>query len=101
MCIRDRPEDLALHQPLAHFALAALELVDTDSPTRALDVISVLASVLDNPMPALLQQRWVARGAAGADMKADGVEDEARMEALDEITWPKPLADLLEPAYEA
>ena len=97
----DLPEDFALNQPLAHFALAALELVDPDSPTRALDVISVIESVLDNPMPVLLQQQWVARGEAVAEMKADGVEYEERMEALDEITWPKPLADLLEPAYEA
>ncbi len=29
-------------------------------------------------------------------MKADGLEYEERMEALDDVTWPRPLADLLE-----
>ncbi|MCA0336255.1 MAG: DUF3516 domain-containing protein [Actinobacteria bacterium] len=96
----DLPEDFALNQPLAHFALAALELIEPDSPTQALDVISVIESVLDDPMPVLLQQQWVARGEAVAELKADGVEYEERMEALEEVTWPKPLSDLLEPAYE-
>jgi superfamily II DNA/RNA helicase len=96
----DLPEDFALNQPLAHFALAALELVDPDSPTCALDVVSVVEAVLDDPMPVLLQQQWVARGEAVAEMKADGVDYEERMELLEEVTWPKPLAELLDPAYE-
>ena len=33
-------------------------------------------------------------------MKADGIEYEERMELLEEVTYPKPLADLLEAAYE-
>jgi hypothetical protein len=34
-------------------------------------------------------------------MKSDGIEYEQRMDLLDEVTWPKPLADLLEPAFIA
>jgi hypothetical protein len=34
-------------------------------------------------------------------MKAEGIEYEERMERLEEITWPKPLAELLEPAFES
>ncbi len=96
----DLPEDFALNQPLAHFALAALDLLDPDSPTQALDVVSVVEAVLDDPMPVLVQQQWVARGAAVAEMKADGVDYDERMDLLEEISWPKPLADLLEPAFE-
>ena len=33
-------------------------------------------------------------------MKADGIEYEERMELLEEVTYPKPLAELLEAAYE-
>ena len=29
----DLPEDFALNQPLAHFALAALDVLDPESPT--------------------------------------------------------------------
>ena len=95
------PEDFALNQPLAHFALAALELLDQESPEHALDVVSVVESVLDDPRPVLLAQQWAARGEAVAQMKADGVEYEERMELLEEVSWPRPLAELLLPAYEA
>ena len=33
-----------------------------------------------------------------AQMKAEGIEYDERMELLEEVTWPKPLAELLEPA---
>ncbi len=33
-------------------------------------------------------------------MKADGIEYEERMVLLDEVTWPQPLAELLEATYE-
>lgn len=34
-------------------------------------------------------------------MKADGIEYEERMELLEEVTWPKPLEELLTAAFEA
>ncbi len=70
----DLPEDFALNQPLAHFALAALELLDADSPEHYLDVVSVVESVLDDPRPVLMAQQWAARGEAVAQMKADGID---------------------------
>ncbi|MBK8468356.1 MAG: DUF3516 domain-containing protein [Actinomycetales bacterium] len=94
------PDDFALNQPLAHFALAALELLDPDATTHALDVVSVVESVLDSPKPVLRAQQWAARGEAVAELKADGVEYEQRMAALEDVTWPKPLQQLLEAAYE-
>ena len=33
-------------------------------------------------------------------MKADGIEYDERMELLDEVSWPKPLQELLEATYE-
>ena len=33
-------------------------------------------------------------------MKADGIEYDERMALLDEVTWPQPLAELLEATYE-
>lgn len=96
----DLPDDFALNQPLAHFALAALDLLDATSPTYALDVVSVIESVLDDPKPVLLQQQWAARGEAVAELKADGVDYEERMELLEEVTWPQPLGEELRAAYE-
>ncbi|HEY1105620.1 MAG TPA: DUF3516 domain-containing protein, partial [Agromyces sp.] len=100
--------NFALNQPLSPFALAAIELLDPDAAPGtgiatghyALDVVSVIESTLDDPRPILSQQQFKARGEAVAAMKQDGVEYEQRMEALEEVTWPKPLDDLLHQAFE-
>jgi len=92
--------DFALDQPLSTFALAALELLDRDSPTYALDVLSVLEATLDDPRQVLSAQRRKARGEAVQQMKADGIEYEERMTLLEEVTYPRPLEELLTAAYE-
>lgn len=96
----DLPRDFALNQPLSPFALAAMDLLDVESPTHALDVVSVIEATLDDPRQVLMGQQNRARGEAVAAMKAEGIEYEERMELLEEVTWPKPLADLLEPAFQ-
>ena len=93
-------EDFALNQPLAPFAVASLDLLDRESPTYHLDVVSVMEAVLEDPFQVLLGQQHVARGEAVAQMKADGIEYDERMELLEEVTWPKPLAELLEHALD-
>jgi superfamily II RNA helicase len=95
----DLPEDFALNQPLAHFALAAFDVLDPESPTYTLDVVSVVESVLEAPRQILFAQQHAARGEAIAEMKADGIEYEERMALLEEVTWPQPLAELLEATY--
>ncbi|KQU34714.1 MULTISPECIES: DEAD/DEAH box helicase [unclassified Rhodococcus (in: high G+C Gram-positive bacteria)] len=96
----DLQRDFALNQPLSPFALASFELLDQESPSYALDVVSVIEATLDDPRQILMAQQHAARGEAVAQMKADGLEYEERMELLEEVTWPKPLADLLGPAFE-
>lgn len=96
----DLPANFALHQPLSTFALAAIELLDPESETYALDVVSVVEATLEDPRHVLQAQRHRARGEAVAAMKADGIEYDERMELLEEVTWPRPLAELLDAAYE-
>ncbi|MGZ4519328.1 MAG: DEAD/DEAH box helicase [Mycobacteriaceae bacterium] len=97
----DLQRDFALNQPLSPFALAALELLDPESPSYALDALSVIESTLDDPRQVLMAQQHAARGVAVSAMKAEGIEYEERMELLEEVTWPKPLGEeLLFPAFE-
>jgi superfamily II RNA helicase len=95
----DLPPNFALNQPLSTFALAAIELLDPDSDTFALDVVSILEATLDDPRPVLSAQQHLARGEAVAQMKADGLDYDERIAALDDITHPRPLADLLDAAF--
>ncbi|MFZ0164433.1 MAG: DUF3516 domain-containing protein, partial [Trebonia sp.] len=96
----DLQYDFALNQPLSPFALAAIELLDKESETYAKDVISVIESTLDNPRQVLSAQQFRARGEAVAAMKAEGVDYETRLELLDDVSYPKPLEDVLDAAYE-
>ncbi|MFC9066273.1 MULTISPECIES: DEAD/DEAH box helicase [Streptomyces] len=95
----DLQADFALNQPLSTFALAAFEVLDPESPSYALDMVSVVESTLDDPRQILAAQQNKARGEAVAAMKADGVEYEERMERLMDISYPKPLEELLFHAY--
>ena len=96
----DLPADFALNQPLAPFALAAMDLLNVEAPEHTVDVVSVVEATLDDPRPLLYAQQRAARGEAIAAMKAEGMDYEERMAALEEVTWPQPLAELLTPALE-
>ncbi|KJL33394.1 DEAD/DEAH box helicase [Microbacterium azadirachtae] len=96
----DLQPNFALNQPLSPFALAAFELLDPADPTFALDMLSIVEATLDDPRAILSQQEFVTRGEAVAVMKREGMEYEERMEALEEITYPKPLEELLSAAFE-
>ncbi|WCD93236.1 DEAD/DEAH box helicase [Microbacterium sp. nov. GSS16] len=96
----DLQPDFALNQPLSPFALAAFELLDPESPTFALDMISIVEATLDDPRAILSQQEFQARGEAVGAMKAEGIEYDERMELLEQITYPQPLDELLSAAFE-
>ena len=95
----DLPDDFALDQPLSPFLLAALELLDPESDTYALDVISMAEATLEDPFQILRAQQRAARDRAMSEMKAEGIEYDERMERLQEVTWPKPLEELLDAAF--
>ncbi|MBN6191125.1 DUF3516 domain-containing protein [Aneurinibacillus sp. BA2021] len=102
----DLPPNFALNQPLSPFALAAFDLLDPDpsagtgTGSYALDMISIVESTLDDPRAVLSQQEFLARGEAVAAMKAEGIEYDERMELLEQITYPRPLDELLDAAFE-
>jgi superfamily II RNA helicase len=96
----DLPPDFALNQPLSTFALAAVEVLDTSAETYALDVVSVIEATLEDPRQIMAAQLKKARGEAIAAMKAEGIEYDERMELLDDVSYPKPLEELLGHAYE-
>jgi superfamily II RNA helicase len=96
----DLQDDFALNQPLSPLALAAIELLDASLPDYPLDVLSVIESTLDNPRPVLAAQLFRAKGEAVAEMKAEGLDYETRTQLLEEVSYPRPLADLLESAYQ-
>ena len=98
--IEDLQFGFALNQPLSTYALATFDTLDPESPTYALDIVSVLEATLEDPRPILSGQAYKARGEAVAEMKSEGIEYDERLELLEEVSWPKPLQELLEATYE-
>ncbi|RMH73546.1 MAG: DUF3516 domain-containing protein [Actinomyces sp.] len=95
----DLQDDFRLNQPLALFVVEALDALDPAAPDHHLQVLSLVESVLDDPMPVLEAQRDRARDALIQRLKAEGVEYEERMAELAEVTWPRPEAEFIEPAF--
>ncbi|HTS01899.1 MAG TPA: DUF3516 domain-containing protein, partial [Thermoanaerobaculia bacterium] len=93
--------DFSLHQALSLFALSALEELDPASPTYAVDVLSVVESILEDPDVVLRRQADREKGRLVAQLKEEGVPYEERMERLAEVTHPRPLADFLYGAFNA
>ena len=71
--------------------------VDPDAAGRehALDVLSVIESVLENPGVVIAAQVHRLKGELVARLKMEGVEYEERMERLNEVEAPKPLREFL------
>ena len=96
----DLQDEFRLNQPLGLFAVEAVSVLDPEAPDYHLQALSVAESVLEDPMAVLLAQRDAARDELMTRMKEEGVEYEERMARLAEVTWPKPEAEFIEPAFD-
>lgn len=96
----DVPDNFALNEPLSPFLFSAFPLLNRDSPSYELDLISVIESILEDPDPILRAQERAARDKAIAEMKAEGIEWEERMEKIEDISYPRPLESELEESFE-
>ena len=93
----DLPPNFALNQPLSTFALAALDLLDRESPTPTPSTSCRSSRRRSTTRGRCCRaQQFQARGEAVAAMKAEGIEYDERMELLEDVTHPQPLAELLE-----
>ena len=95
----DERAALRFSAPLMPFAIEVVATLDHTDPAYVLDVVSVVESVLDDPRQILFAQQNTAKGAEVARLKSEGVPYEERMELLESVSWPKPLAELLDACF--
>jgi superfamily II RNA helicase len=91
----DLQRDFSLNQTLSMYLLDTLPGLDPKSPTYALDVLTLVESILEDPDAVLRKQLDRVKGERIAQMKADGIEYEQRMAELETLEWPKPCRDLI------
>jgi superfamily II RNA helicase len=87
--------DFSLHHTLALYLLDTLPRIPRDSETYALDVLSMVEAILEDPDVVLWKQLDRARGEAVAEMKARGLEYQERMAELEKVEYPKPNRDFV------
>lgn len=94
-------DDFSMDQALSLYLLETIPLLDPASPDYALDLLTLVEAILENPEIILRRQLDRIKDRAVAQMKADGVEYEQRMEELEKLEYPKPLRDFVYDTFNA
>jgi hypothetical protein len=94
-------DDFSMDQALSLYLLETIPLLEADSPDYALDLVTLVESILEDPDIILRRQLDKIKDRAVAQMKADGVEYEQRMEELEKLEYPKPLRDFIYTTFNA
>jgi superfamily II RNA helicase len=94
-------EDFSMDQALSLYLLETLPSLDAESPEYALDVVTLVESILEDPTIILRRQLDKLKGRLVAELKAEGVEYEERMNRLEELEHPKPLREFVYSTFNA
>lgn len=95
----DLQEDFSLNQALGLYLLEAIPKLDENDPEYALQVLSMIEAILEDPAAVLRRQVDKLKTALMAEMKNQGVEFDERLERLDEVEHPKPGKDFIYDTY--
>ncbi|MFN0067642.1 MAG: DUF3516 domain-containing protein, partial [Limisphaerales bacterium] len=95
------PEDFSLNHTLSLFLLDALPLLDREAPDYAFDLVTLIESILENPDIILRRQLDKLKGEKLAELKAQGLEYDQRMEELEKLEHPKPRRDFIYETFNA
>ena len=94
-------DDFSMNQALSLYLLEAIPLIDPEAETHALDVLTLVESILENPELILRKQLDKVKGQAIVEMKAEGLDYDQRMEKLEQLEYPKPLRDFVYGTFSA
>jgi hypothetical protein len=96
----DLQRDFDLHHTLSLYLVDAVAALDPDSDDYALDVLSVVEAILENPRVLLQAQVRKRKDELIAQLKAERVPYEERMAKLEGVTWDRPNADFLYATFD-
>ena len=97
----DLQTDFSLNQSLSLYMLDTLKLLDRSSENYALDVLTLVESILESPDQILRKQLDRVKTEKMFEMKAEGIEYDERIEKLDELEYPKPNRDFIYDTFNA
>ncbi len=91
----DLQENFSIHHTLALYLLDTLNQLDPEDPEYALQLLSMVESILEDPEIILQKQLDKIKREKLGELKAQGVEYEERMAELEKLEYPKPLRDFV------
>ena len=96
----DLQRDFDLHHTLSLYLVDAVAALDPAAEDYAVDVLSVVEAILENPRALLQAQVRQRKTELINELKAERVPYEERMEKLEGVTWDKPNADFLYTTFD-
>jgi superfamily II RNA helicase len=88
-------DDFSMNQALSLYLLDTLPKLDPADPDHALNVVTLVESILEDPDIILRKQLDRLKTKRLAEMKMEGIEYEQRMAELEKMEYPKPLRDFV------
>ena len=94
-------DDFSMDQALSLYLLETVPLLDSNAPDYALDLITLVESILEDPELILRRQLDKLKTQRVAEMKAEGIEYQERMDQLDQLEYPKPNREFIYSTFNA
>jgi len=97
----DLQDDFTMNQALGLYLIETIPQLEIETPDYALNVISLIESILESPAVILRAQVNHLKTELINELKAEGMEYDDRMEKLDEVTHPMPGKDFIYDTFNA
>ena len=94
-------DDFSMDQTLSLYLLETIPLMDPHAPDYALVLLTLVESILEDPDIILRKQLDQVKDRKMAEMKAEGIEYEQRMEELEKLEHPKPNREFVYSTFNA
>ncbi len=94
-------DDFSMDQVLSLYLLETVPLLDPTAPDYPLDLITLVESILEDPDLILRRQLDKLKGQRVAEMKAEGLEYDERMDQLEQLEYPKPRREFIYSTFNA
>lgn len=91
----DLQDDFSMNQTLSLYLIETIQRLDKTALDYPLNVLTLVESILEDPEIILQKQLDKIKNEKMAEMKAEGIDYEKRMEELEQLEYPKPLRDFI------
>ncbi len=94
-------DDFSMDQTLSLYLVDTIPLLDPQAPDYALDLVTLVESILENPELILRKQLDKVKAQKMAEWKAEGLDYFERMEELEKLEYPKPRREFVYATFNA